>query len=79
MFKKMLVTAAVAILLLVGCTPVVENVKPEDAQKLVDSFKYFKSKHGLCFGVVEVSRMDSGLRLAINQTVVYVSCKEVGL
>lgn len=77
--KKCLIGYLATILLLAGCTPEVVTTTPEEIQALVDGVKFAKSSAGVCFGVVTVSRIDSGGKLAYNQMIVYIPCKEAGL
>lgn len=62
-----------------GCTPAPVETKGEDAQKLVDAMTYARAKNGLCFGVATVQRVASNGAIAINQVVVPVECKKIGL
>lgn len=69
------VLLASSTLLLAGCfEPEPEETKPEDAQALVDSMVFVKSKQGLCFGVSTTSRFNTGGVASYSNQVVWVPC-----
>jgi hypothetical protein len=78
MKNRVLAVALVATAFLAGCTEPVKT-SPTDAQSLVDSLSYVKSKAGVCYGVATVNRLSSSLDVAVNLLIVQVECSVVGL
>jgi len=64
-----------------GCwTPTPTKTESSDAQELVDSMTYVRSKKsGLCFGVATVEKLSSSGSFSANVVAVPVDCATVGL
>ena len=71
--KKLILISLIA---LTGCyRPInILDTEPSDLEKLVNNLQYFKSKDGLCFGVIVSSRQNSS---TVNQNIVYIPCEAI--
>lgn len=65
---------------LCACTPSPNETSKNTAQDLVDALTFVKDKHGICYGVVSVSKSKITYKdYAMSRMLIVVDCQKVGL